>query len=204
MTTINLKGLSEFLSQADQANGAIADAVEARAAQVLQDQSTAETMKARADRRAAIAARAREQKLIDETAARDEEAAQLRFILQGAAVIPAPTPAVVQPDPTPTAVMAATVPPQEPAPEPTPTGPHPLNVRHWTLIQWLLAVFGAIIGIVVARITNELLFGGLHGVWQGITGFLWLFLLAGFFFFLLGAIGAAIDEWRRPQDDTQA
>ncbi len=67
--------------------------------------------------------------------------------------------------------------------------PHVINVRHWTMWQWLFAFIGAIIGLVIASVTDQMLFED-----NGFGQVLWIIALTGLGFFGGGAIGSVIDD----------
>ena len=161
MTTNNLTGLQELLDQADAAHQQVEEITTVRAKEILDAQVAAEKKKADADRRALIAARAREQRFIDQQSERDEEAAQLRFILDGSNVpAPADSAPVVEPtpepapaDPDPAVVVPAPadpptrtdLPPIPPQPVPAPAAaPNGVLSGIGLLILLLLAVFFAV------------------------------------------------------------
>ncbi|CAN5409709.1 hypothetical protein BH09PAT4_BH09PAT4_01590 [soil metagenome] len=210
MTTKNLKGLQEILDAADEANAEIENLATARAKEILEDQRKAEKKKTDADRRAAIAARARQLKFDDDSAERDEEAGQMKFILDPtpapepepepdpepqAPVEPAPAPAPVDHDATgnpPTAVVPVVM----PAPEPTPPRNN-VDPRNWRGIAWLLAIMGAVIGLIVARVTYGPMWSNVNSdTWHTVLVVLWFVALTAAGFFSGGWFGATREEKR--------
>ena len=101
-----------------------------------------------------------------------------------------PAPPVAVPDPlddtprTPRPVTHVTEPPTTPTPV-----VHVLDVRRWTVWQWLLAFIGAIIGLVIAAATDQVVFDG-----NGFGQFLWVIAVTGTGFFGGGAIGSSFDN----------
>ncbi len=109
------------------------------------------------------------QSIEDDRTPLDEEIGQLQAILN--TIRPA-APVVVVPEPAPEPAPApvpepAPAPVPEPAaddllaqePAPGPEGPRfNANPRHWSLLQWLLAILGLFIGALVAKMTVEILF----------------------------------------------
>jgi hypothetical protein len=208
MTTKNLKGLQEILDAADEANAEIENLATARAKEILDEQKSAEKKKKVADRRAAIAARARQLKFDDDSAERDEEAGQMKFILDPtpdpepepdpepqAPVEPAPAPAPVDHDDAGNPPTAA-VPVVAPAPEPTPPRNN-LNLRNWRGIAWLFAFVGAIIGLAVARVTYDPMWSNVSSHdWHTVLVILWFAALGSAFGLTAGWFGATREEKR--------
>lgn len=65
-----------------------------------------------------------------------------------------------------------------------------IDVRRWTSPQWLVAVLGAIIGLVVANATHGM-YDDIEGFGRGLLVFLWFVFMTGFGFFLVGYGGCS-------------
>ena len=137
-----------------------------------------------------------------------EEIGQLQGILDS---IRSAAPAVVTPEPAPAPlpVPAPPAPAPEPAaddllaqePAPGLEGPRfNANPRHWSLLQWLLAILGLFIGALVARITVGLVFWVANdpAAWiKTILGTVWYLGWIGVGFFGGGLIGYHLQNRRR-------
>lgn len=68
-----------------------------------------------------------------------------------------------------------------------------IDVRRWTGMQWVLAILGIIIGLVVANVTYDM-YDDINGFGRGLLVTLWFVFVAGFGFFLGGYIGSYVDR----------
>ena len=119
----------------------------------------------------------------------------------------------IEPAPEPTATAEEPEPPAEsksvsdndekvdktPAPKPKKDEPtkvvkvtHVTNVRDWTGIQWLLAVIGAIIALLIASATRGV-FGDIDGIARGTLVFFWFVFVTLTGFFGGGLLGTFIN-----------
>lgn len=73
------------------------------------------------------------------------------------------------------------------------------NPRNWRGLAWLLALLGAVIGLIVARVTYEPMWQNVHGGWHSLLVTLWFVALIAAGFFTGGAIGASHEERREAQ-----
>lgn len=221
MTTKNIGDLKDLLKEAEKLNDAIVENTEARAKELLDEQSEAEREQEKAERqlakaraRAEAAQRARKQLFDDESksregeaAERDHEAAQLRFILGGGDSSEPPAPD--EPDPNPASAgddghdhddagnpPTSVIPPTAPPPARNNADP-----RLWRGIGWLWAIIGAVLGLIVARVTYGFMWSNVHNEAHSTLVVLWFvaLILAGFF--TGGFIGARKEEAR--QNDPQ-
>lgn len=72
-----------------------------------------------------------------------------------------------------------------------------LDVRRWTRLQWVLAVIGLLIGVVVARATYDPMWSNVHNDgWHTLLVLLWFLALMAAGFFTGGWVGSLIDERR--------
>ncbi len=152
------------------------------------------------------------QKSQDKIALTEEEQAQLDAITRRAArllassdddgddegPVPTPEPPVlvlppVPPVATPDPLDDTPRTPREPVVVEPPTTPtpvvHVLDVRRWSVWQWVLAFVGAIIGLLIASASDQEIFSG-----NGFGQTLWIIALMGFGFFGGGAIGSTFDD----------
>ena len=79
-------------------------------------------------------------------------------------------------------------------PAQAPAAPHVMDVRCWTPVQWLLAVVGALVGVVVATQTWSPLFADIPGPGRGLLVTLWYISLVGLGFGSGGWIGSRVDR----------
>jgi hypothetical protein len=129
----------------------------------------------------------------DEIADFDEQLTQLGAL---------PAPAV--PVDTPVETPATPGTPRHAAPTPDPPTPaagtravahhHVFDVRHWSEVQWVLAVLGLIVGLIVAACTWHPLFEGIHGPGRGVAVTFWWIALPLFGFFSFGWMGSYVDR----------
>lgn len=68
-----------------------------------------------------------------------------------------------------------------------------VDVRQWTGLQWLFAIFGTIIGLVVANVSYGM-YDDIVGFGRGLLVTLWFVFVAGLGFFLGGFIGSFEDR----------
>lgn len=187
MTTNNIDGIDsaeDILGEL----GRLAKKAENRAEALVRERQGIETRR----RNAIRGMRVVERRLRDREQTLGEEAIQLDWILRGDDEGPVPTPEppappVAAPDPlddTPRTPRG----PVEPPTTPTPVV-QVIDPRNWTVWQWLFAFVGAIIGLLVAAATDQLIFDG-----NGFGQFLWVIALVGTGFFGGGAIGSTIDD----------
>ena len=131
------------------------------------------------------------------------------------APLPVPAPPAPAPEPEPEPAPAPLPVPAPPAPAPEPAAddllaqePAPglegprfnANPRHWSLLQWLLAILGLFIGALVARITVGLVFWVANdpAAWiKTILGTVWYLGWIGVGFFGGGLIGYHLQNRRR-------
>lgn len=99
--------------------------------------------------------------------------------------------------------------PEEPAPEPIST-PAPADDEHdddsdvviinywnpqtWSGIQWLLAIIGLMVGLMVASATWDNLVNGINGFGRGLISTAWWLALSGLGFFGGGFIGSLFNR----------
>lgn len=185
----NVAGLEEALRKRAEVEEAIANGVIARSRALAGEQRDADVANERARLNAALAERARQQRHEDQSAVRDHEAQQLRVVLGDA------PPA--QPEPP---LLTHGQPEEPPAPQ-APTqvaNHHPLDIRHWNVIEWVCAILGLMAGIVIARTTFWPVASFIatppgNGFWRGLVEVGWwiAWLVLGF-----GA-GGRFGEWLR-------
>ncbi|MCE7936859.1 hypothetical protein DYH10_03700 [Candidatus Saccharibacteria bacterium CPR2] len=210
MSTENIPGLEELEELLGRAGAAAA----ARRGKLRKEQDG----RVRHERNLAIGAAASIQRSRDKRAQLDEEDAQLDEIERRAARLlddvkePEEEPlAPPEPEPEPAPLTPPTGwngeedenPPEEPDDDGeedathvvVPVTPHVIDVRHWSMLQWLLAFAGLIVGLVVASATAGL--DDLSGAGHGWFTFGWYLAVSGVGFFGGGLIGALIERRRQ-------
>lgn len=83
---------------------------------------------------------------------------------------------------------------------PVTTGYHPLNIRRWSLLQWILAIVLAVLGLLLAWATFDVvadIFGNPLDGWRTVLKVVWAsgWVLVGFG---LGGLIGALSQPRRP------
>ncbi|HWT55838.1 MAG TPA: hypothetical protein VN031_02275 [Candidatus Microsaccharimonas sp.] len=193
MSTKNIKDLSELLEAAEKADAAIAENATSRAQELLKEQREAEKRHEKAVKAAEIRARARAQLLQDESAVRDEEAAQLNNILGNGVASSQSAPVAAQPA-APAQVDDPVDPPTsvQPSVAPAPAAKPAIDPRNWGWLAWLLAVAGFVVCLIIALVIGAP-HAHQHAV-QWVVNILWYIGLMGVGFFAGGLIGCLLDE----------
>jgi hypothetical protein len=146
-----------------------------------------------------IGARAALRAIDDEVEVLTEEAQQLAQVVRHEppaapppAAAPAP-PVVVQPQAVPVVIAPAADPPTVVggAPTPEPNEPGFWHLRSWSILQWIMAIVGALIGLLVASQTNG--FEHFHGLGRGFFAAAWFIVLIIAGFGIGGVVGFLLD-----------
>jgi len=168
VSTLNIQGI-EALAAAAQV---VSDSAIQRERILLEQQQQAENNNARALAAMALAARAAQQRHDDDTGVRSEELGQLANILRGApaqAVNQNDQPAAAATQPTDTVVIVT----QAEVNEGQPRVRGQYHPRNWSILAWIFAVIGLIIGlIIIGSNWNEAIFGSITSalIWVGGLG----------------------------------
>ncbi len=210
MTTENIEGKKDVRD----AVKVVADSTKRRAVEVTDEASEINRQKAEDLENAEIAKRALEQESNDRLANIGHEIAQLNFVLNGTTpvepttssptpvaepVIVTPTPVVDdEPDqPTPVAepVIVTPTPVVDDEPDQPTRIQRVIDIRHWSMLQWLLAFAGLIIALVLFSQWPTWASRNIdNGAGELAVNLFWFIGHAGLGFFGGGAIGTKIDE----------